>query len=72
MSSVVFIEKISPVRHVFDLCKRIVDAHLSRTVECVRLIINSFCWVDYLVILSCDRIHRRFFLCVQLLTYLFL
>ena len=67
MSSIVFIEKMSPVRHVFDLCKRIVDAHLSPAVECVRLIIGSFCWVDYLanngcrtslsVILSRDRIR---------------
>ena len=41
--------------------------HQSPTVECVRLIIGSFCWVDYLankgcrtsllVILSHDRIH---------------
>ena len=33
---------------MFDLCKRIVDAHLSPAVECVRLIIGSFCCVDYL------------------------
>ena len=49
---------------VFDLCKRIVDAHLTHAVECV---IDTFCWVDYLankgcrtslpVILSSDRIH---------------
>ena len=61
MSSVVFIQKI----HMFDLCKRIVDTHVSPAVECVRLIIDSFCWVDYLankgcrtslpVILSRDR-----------------
>ena len=33
---------------MFDLCKRIVHAHLSPAVECVRLIIGSFCCVDYL------------------------
>ena len=53
MSSIVFIEKISPVRHVFDLCKRIVDAHLSPAVEYVTLIIGSFCWVDYLANKGC-------------------
>ena len=52
---------------MFALCKTIVYAHLSLTVECVRLIIDSFCWVDYLankgcctslpVILSRDRIR---------------
>ena len=52
MSFVVFIEKISPVRHVFDLCIRIVDAHVSPAVECVRLIMG-FCWVDYLANKGC-------------------
>ena len=53
---------------MFDLWKRIVDAHLSPAVECVRLIIGSFCWVDYLANKGCrtsltvtlSRDHIRF------------
>ena len=53
MSSVVFIEKSSPVCHVYVLCKKNVDAHLSPAVECVRLGRDSFYWVDYLANKGC-------------------